>query len=128
MSLIKNISPQDTGLAMVLCKLHEWEVERLRVLRSATGRQLYFSVVKSALSDNEGPMVKEVINAHHITDRALRIRLRTLVKEEYVQLYPSQSDKRFRLVRPNEVFQEEFVEHLNAAKKLLEDNYFLVEK
>jgi hypothetical protein len=128
MSLIKNISPQDTGLAMVLCKLHEWEVERLRVLRSATGRQLYFSVVKSALSDNEGPMVKEVINAHHITDRALRIRLRTLVKEEYVQLDPSQSDKRFRLVRPNEVFQEEFVEHLNAAKKLLEDNYFLVEK
>jgi len=128
MGLIKNISPQDTGLAMVLCKLHEWEVERLRVLRSATGRQLYFTVVKGALSNNEGPMVKELTNAHHITDRALRIRLRTLVKEEYVQLDPSQSDKRFRLVRPNEVFQEEFVEHLNAAKKLLEDNYFLVKK
>jgi DNA-binding HxlR family transcriptional regulator len=123
------ITPDDAALVSVLCRLHEWEMENAPVLRCSTGRQLYFSVAQSALMDGVGPMVKEVINAKHVTDRALRARLRTMVNHGYVRLEPStKADRRIKYIKPGQEFSDHLQSHLQAFKQLLQDSYFLIER
>jgi DNA-binding MarR family transcriptional regulator len=123
------ITPDDAALVSVLCRLHEWEMENAPELRCSTGRQLYFSVAQSALMGGIGPMVKEVINAKHVTDRALRARLRTMVNKGYVKLEPStKADRRIKYIKPSAEFSDHLQSHLQAFKQLLHDSYFLIER
>jgi len=125
----KAVSTDDTALVAVLCRLHDWEMENAPLLRCTTGRQLYFSVAQGAVARGYGPMVKEVINSKHITDRALRSRLRTLVRQGYIHLEPStKTDRRIKLIRPSVEFEGDLNGHLQAFKLLLQDHFYLVER
>ncbi len=123
------VTTDDSALVAVLCKLHDWEMENAPLLRCATGRQLYFSVAQGAITRSYGPMVKEVINSKHITDRALRSRLQSLVRKGYIHLEPSnKADRRIKLIKPSEEFEVDLTGHLQAFKLLLQDYFYLVER
>jgi hypothetical protein len=123
-----NASAERVALFSILSSLHQWEVEQAELLRSTTGRHLYFSIGQRALVSGMSPTVKEVITANHITDRALRLRLVELIDKGYLSHGAGQSDARTRSLHPSVAFEGLVSDHLEAFRKLVNTQFMLIGK
>jgi hypothetical protein len=113
------------ALLGVLSSFAEWEVENAPLLTSPSGRHLYYSIAKRAILNAEVPMVKDVVNAKHITDRSLRSHLSALVNDEYLYFDKTGGDARVKKLIPSTRFHEFMNAHLKQFSSNL-NNYFMV--
>jgi len=123
-----NARAENLALFSVLSNLYHYEVEQNDLLRSTTGRHLYFSIGQRALVSGMSPTVKEVITTNHLTDRALRMRLSQLVDEGLLQPCAGRGDARTRSLQPSVAFENLMLDHLDMFRKLVNSQFMLIEK
>ena len=120
---------EQAALIHILSRLHDWEMEHSPMLRSVSGRQLYFSFAQRALVAGLSPAVKEVITARQITDRALRSRLQTLVSQGYFKVERNLgADRRTRALLPSDEMSSHIEAHIETFRRLLQEQYMLIER
>jgi hypothetical protein len=123
-----NARAESLALFSILNSLHQWEVEQTELLRSVTGRHLYFSVGQRALVSGMSPTVKEVITTNHLTDRALRMRLQQLVAQGMLKPVLGTGDARTRSLQPTEAFENLMLSHLDTFRRLVNNQFLMIEK
>ena len=123
-----NSRAESLALFSILSHLYHWEVEQTELLRSTTGRHLYFSIGQRTLVSGMSPTVKEVITTNHLTDRALRMRLSQLVDEGLLRPGAGRGDARTRSIQPSEAFENLMLDHLDTFRKLVNSQFMLIEK
>lgn len=119
-----------TELLYVLARLSEWEADHLPMLGTGTGRHLYWSLADRCVLSGSSPMVKELITANHITDRALRSRLREFSAQGFVSEAQAMAgaDKRVRSLRPSPEFRRYVAAHAAEFARLLNERFILVQR
>jgi hypothetical protein len=111
------------ALFSALADLYRWEVDRSSIFTNATGRHLYYTVGQRCIVSGMCPTIKEVINATHLTDRGLRIRLSDLVKNGYLISENGVLDSRTKSLYMGDSFEKMIFEHLAQFKKILNSNF-----
>lgn len=120
-------------LLNVLADIQKWELTNIGFMGTATGRQLYFGLVRSSSVDqgklNVG-LMKYIYHSEHIgvTERGVRLAVRAMENEGGLRVEQHESDKRARKIVLTEKLQQQMVAHAQAIKQAFEKNYHLIQK
>lgn len=114
------------GLA-TLAELHDWEQAHMPFITTATGRALYYAIVREFFSDpNVAPMVKSLNG--WVSDKALRVRLQEFEALGLVRVQESDHDKRNRVVIPTPLLIDLFEQHRLALRDAINKRFYYVPK
>ena len=96
-------------------------------ITTATGRALYFSIVREFFSD---PKVAPLIKSFNgwVSDKALRVRLQEFEQLGLVYVEESKTDKRNRCVIPTQKLIDYFEEHRLAMRDAMNKRFYYVTK
>lgn len=117
-------------IATCLTKLHEWEMENIPMIYSSTGRLLYFRLAQQLLlnPNQQIKTLKDLYGDAQLSEKALRLRLREFEDVGLITTQAGQTDARVRCPEPTEKLQFLMESHMNEAKRLLGDCFFLIHK
>jgi len=98
------------------------------MLQTMTGRTLYFLLVGALLKNKDyGPNSLKAFTGH-MTERAMRGRIREFEKMGLISVEQSETDARTRTLVPTEKFVTQFELHAAHIQHLLQSNYILIPK
>lgn len=119
---------EDFALVQILTDLHAWEATHIPLLKSVSGRQLYFSVAQQAVLMGRPPTVKEVVMAQHITDRAMRTKLAEFIEANYLDLKPSDNDGRSKSLYPTEKYNSHLWMHVQEFRRIIDSHFYIIDR
>ena len=94
----------DPNLLQILIDINLWEVHQGRELQTISGRDLYFLIAATLLTDADGkPQSLKLLNGR-MTDRATRIRIREFQELGLVDVVDNEDDARTKRVVPTEKY------------------------
>ena len=114
-----------------LVELNRWEGTNVPVLNSLIGRHVYFSIASELVADSAPSGVrslKQVLNHPIYTDRAIRLKLREMERMGLIATNCEAGDKRVRNLLPSPELIELMQMHAKKTKKILENNFIILEK
>ena len=118
----------DPNLLRILMEINQWEDAQCRELQTISGRDLYFKIAGTLLTDASGkPQPLKLLNGR-ITDRATRTRIREFQELGLVEVIDNEDDARTKRVVPTDKFVDRLNHHLRLLKKLCEARYLMVAK
>lgn len=119
----------DMGRGLIcLAHLNEWERKNLPFLQTASGRDLYFSLVRRWLlrhESNDSLLKTFVIR---LTDRAMRNRIRNFEEIGLITCTQMGSDARARTIQPTQKMLETFESHTLELRKIFREHFFYIKK
>jgi len=118
----------DPNLLHILIEINQWEDGQQCELQTISGRDLYFRIAASMLSDSKGKQQPLKLLSGRITDRATRNRIREFQKLGLVEVLDNDHDARTKRVVPTEKFIRRLNHHLHLFKQLCHSKYLMVEK
>lgn len=124
---------QAVQLLSALAELQKWETQNLHWMRGASGRQLYYGLIRHLSEDSEALRVESMKDIYaddgiQLTERGVRLTIRAFEADGAILIDPSTDDKRSRRIRITEKMQSQMLEHAQIMKKALSDKFMLVEK
>jgi hypothetical protein len=111
-----------------MARLNEWEREHLPCLKTASGRDLYFALVKRWLlrdEPNDAHMKTLVVR---LTGRAMRIRIRNFEDMGLITSTQMVNDARARTLHPTAKMLATFELHSLAMRRIFGEYYFYAPK
>jgi hypothetical protein len=118
----------DPDLLRILIDVNQWEDAQYRELQTISGRDLYFKIAGTLLTDASGkPQPLKLLNGR-ITDRATRTRIREFQELGLVVVVDSEDDARTKRVVPTDKFVVRLNHHLRLLKQLCDARYLMVVK
>ena len=116
------------SLLQILIDINLWEVHQGRELQTISGRDLYFMIAATLLTDADGkPQSLKLLNGR-MTDRATRNRITEFQELGLVEVIDNEEDARTKRVVPTEKFLRRLNHHLHLFKQLCEVRYLMVAK
>ena len=117
----------EPNLLKLLILIHDWENDQLPELRTLTGRNLYFRIAASLISDKQSPQHLKPLKGM-LTERATRQRIRIFQHLGLLQILNNESDQRTKRAMPTEKFLQHLNQHIDAVRQLCDSHYFIVDK
>jgi hypothetical protein len=118
----------DPNLLRILIEINQWEDSQGRELQTISGRDLYFLIAATLLTDADGkPQSLKLLNGR-MTDRATRNRITEFQELGLVEVIDNEEDARTKRVVPTEKFLRRLNHHLHLFKQLCEVRYLMVAK
>jgi hypothetical protein len=118
----------DPNLLQILIDINQWEVHQGRELQTISGRDLYFLIAATLLTDADGkPQSLKLLNGR-MTDRATRNRIREFQELGLVDVVDNEDDARTKRVVPTEKFIRRLNHHLHLFKQLCGVRYLMIDK
>lgn len=120
-------SPEKHRGLSVLAELHDWEHAHMPFITTATGRALYFSIVREFFSE---PHVAPKIKSFNgwVSDKSLRVRLQEFESLGLVHVQDCEDDKRNRCVVPTPKLIDLFEQHRVAMQAAIKKRFYYVNK
>jgi hypothetical protein len=118
----------DPNLLRILIDINQWEVHQGRELQTISGRDLYFMIAATLLTDADGKSQSLKLLNGRMTDRATRNRIREFQELGLVEVIDNEDDARTKRVVPTEKFIRRLNHHLHLFKQLCEVRYLMVVK
>lgn len=117
-----------SALIRGLSSLHEWETQNLDIMKTATGRHMYFSIAKRSVAEGLQPneSLKQAFGSANLSDRALRMRIREMIEEELIVSIDGRNDARCKNLIPTEKFNGYVYEHAMVARRILGNEFFII--
>jgi hypothetical protein len=108
---------------LCLADLNAWEREHLPCIKSASGRDLYFSLANlTLLQDNDTtPSLKTL--ALGLTDRAMRQRIREFEELGLIVTVPHHTDARSRVLKPTQKLLDIFDMHVAMMRRIFRQHF-----
>ena len=121
---------QLTHIMSNLAELYEWELDNLPLLRTLTGRHLYFGLARRAVCEREllSGALKEIMGGAEFTDKALRIRLYEMQQAGLIESVRGTHDARSRHLIPTDKFHEMIHTYTNQVHLIFNRNFLMIEK
>ena len=121
---------QLTSIVTNLAELYEWELMHVPMLRSLTGRHLYYRIAQRAIGDRTllSRALKDLAGGQGYTDKALRTRMRELEDEGYIEAVSSEVDGRSKCLMPTEKFYETIYMHSSHVRRVFSKNFLMIDK
>lgn len=121
---------QLTHIMSNLAELHKWELENFPLLRTLTGRHLYFEIARRAVGDRQSlsGALKELMGDSGFTDKALRTRLLEMRKAGLIDSVRGTHDARSRHLIPTDKFYEMIHSYTNQVHHIFNKNFLMIEK
>ena len=127
-STLADVWGDPDGFLRVLIAIHQWESEHMDMLQTMTGRTLYFQLVEELLTKKEYGIHSLKAFTGHMTERAMRGRIREFEKMGLISVEQNETDARTRTLVPTEKFVAQFELHAAHIQHLLQSNYILIPK
>lgn len=120
-------------LLNVLASIQKWELDNVGFLGTATGRQLYYGLVRSSAVDQGKLNVGLMKNIYHseyigVTERGVRLAVRAMESEGRLMIEQHEDDKRARKIVLTEKLQQQMIAHANAIMQAFCEHYIVLEK
>jgi hypothetical protein len=120
-------------LLSVLAQLQRWEILNSHLLRTASGRQLYFGLIRHLAGDKEIPLVDSLKEIYYddgiqLTERGVRMTIRAFEADGVVVVERAAKDKRSRRIFLTEKLQLQMLAHAEAMQKTLNENFMVIAK
>jgi DNA-binding MarR family transcriptional regulator len=121
---------QLTAIVANLAELHEWELEHAPMLRSLTGRHLYYRIAQRAVGDRTllSRALKDLMGGSGYTEKALRTRMREMERAGLIEAVNGEEDGRSKYLMPTEKMYEAIYLHADQVRRIFEKNFLLIEK
>ncbi len=118
----------DPNLLQILIDINLWEVHQGRELQTISGRDLYFMIAATLLTDADGkPQSLKLLNGR-MTDRATRNRIREFQALGLVEVIDNEDDARTKRIVPTDKFITRLNHHLRLFKQLCDTRYLMMSK
>ncbi len=116
----------------IIFELYEWELTQLPFIDSVVGRHVYVCIARKVLSDSLNPAsaisLKALLSTNHLTDRAIRLKLREMESAGYISTVHGRHDKRARILLPTQKLLDLIREHSLMASRSLSTDFHMVSK
>lgn len=121
---------QLTAIVANLAELHEWELDHAPLLRTLTGRHLYYRIAQRAVGDRAllSRALKDLMGGSGYTEKALRTRMREMERAHLIESVNGEDDARSKCLMPTEKFYESIYLHADQVRRIFEKNFLLIEK
>ena len=114
-----------------LIEINQWESYSLPIASTVIGRHVYFCIAKDLLlrkhreSDRS---LKQVLAHPNFTDRAIRLKLREMEEQGWLQMSSNEIDKRAKLIEPTQKLLNAIEAHDEALRQIIGKKFILLEK
>lgn len=121
---------QLTAVVASLAELHEWETEHSPLLKTMTGRHLYFRIAQRAVGDRAllSRALKDLMGGSGFTEKGLRTRMREMEANGYIASVNGEDDARSKYLMPTEKFYEAIYLHADQVRRIFEKDFLMIEK
>ena len=112
-----------------LAAISEWERKHLPFIKSTSGRDLYFLIVKHfLLPDKVAPLIPLKSFTFDLTDKAMRQRMHEFEKLGLLAIEVSAEDGRSKTIRPTARLHRLFISHTLATRECFSHHFHFVKK
>jgi|AACY02.15.fsa_nt_gi DNA-binding MarR family transcriptional regulator len=128
---METMSVRGQAILCGLAQLHQWEAESVPPLDTVSGRFLYFKMMEQAMESNatvSGQLLKNIHCDAHLSERAIRLKLREFERLGYVESCMGSHDKRARQLKPTAKMLAMMEEHIQAFEQIMGKELLLIEK
>lgn len=120
-------------LLAAFAQIQKWEVLNSDLMRSASGRQLYFGLIRHLGKEEGAPLVDSMKEIYcdegiQLTERGVRLTIRAFEADGVVFVERSDGDKRSRRIFLTEKLQKLMISHAEVMRKELSQNFLLLKK
>lgn len=120
-------------LLTVLAQLQRWEVMNSSLLRSPSGRQLYFGLIRHLSNEQEHLQVESMKEIYYddgiqLTERGVRLTIRAFEADGVLFLEKGDGDKRSRRIFLTDKLQQQMLAHAEVMRKTLNENFLVIQK
>lgn len=120
-------------LLSVLAEVQRWETLNSSLLKSSSGRQLYFGLIRHLDLIGGSPLVdsmKEIYydDAIQLTERGVRLTIRAFEADGVLFVEKGSGDKRSRRIYLTEKLQQQMLAHAGVMKKALNQEFIVLDK
>lgn len=112
----------------VMSAMHDWELQNIDLLRCMTGRQLYFPMAGQTVLGKQHCLIKEILVADHLSEKAMRNRLSALIQQGLIEVKPGESDRRTKQLQISSKFDAMVNAHVNEMYRQLSERFFIIDK
>lgn len=112
-----------------LAELYQWEQDNTPVLRSMTGRHLYYKIADRAIAERSlltGSLKKDLYAGSVLSEKALRLRMRELEQEGCIEAVSCLDDARAKYLVPTEKFYESIYLHAEQTRRIFSKHFHLI--
>jgi hypothetical protein len=123
MKMIKNFS-EALILLHSFAEVQKWEVMNIHLMRSASGRQLYYGLIRNLVNQDGEQHVGSMKEMYCddgilLTERGVRLAMRALEAEGEVFIERTDADRRSRKILLSKKLQEKMISHAEVVRKEL---------
>ena len=120
-------------LLKVLARIQRWEVMNSNLLRSSSGRQLYFGLIRHLINEKEDFLIDSMKEIYYdegiqLTERGVRLSIRSFEADGVIFLEKANEDKRSRKIFLTDKFKEQMLMHANVLKTTLGEDFLVLSK
>ena len=125
---VSKLTTKQANLLSIMVALNAWEQKNSALLKTQSGRSLYFQLAQALLAPDacEGVMMKQRVG--DASERSVRAHMRLFEEAGLLTEKSGTQDARTKHIVPTEKFAEELLQHLDHFIGLLEGHYLLLEK
>ena len=116
------------SFVQVMSAMHEWELQNIDLLCCMTGRQIYFPLATNTLVSSSRCQIKEILVSDHLSEKAMRNRLGSLIQKGLINVKPGEHDKRTKQLLISDKFDSVVNAHVNEFYRLLSERFFIIDK
>lgn len=126
---MKDLNRRQQATLMSLAELQHWEAQHCTPLNTVCGRFLYFKIAEQVMSETQGSQsLKDIHVDAHVSERAIRLKLREFERDGLIEAVSSQSDKRARLLTATPKLRALIAAHAQAMDQALGKSLLVIEK
>lgn len=127
--MIKNLS-EALILLHSFAEIQKWEVMNIHLMRSASGRQLYYGLIRNLVNQDGEQLVGSMKEMYCddgilLTERGVRLAMRALEADGEVFVERTDADRRSRRILLSQKLQEKMISHAEVLRKELSNKDLL---
>lgn len=120
-------------LLKVLAQIQRWEVMNSNLLRSSSGRQLYFGLIRHLINVKEDFLIDSMKEIYYddgiqLTERGVRLGIRSFEADGVIFLEKANEDKRSRKIFLTDKYKNQILMHANVLKTTLGEDFLVLSK
>jgi hypothetical protein len=125
--------PAAIELLSVFAQIQKWEAQHSSFMGSASGRQLYFGLIRHLARAEGMPFVgsmKEIYcdDGLRLTERGVRLTMRAFEADGVVFVEKADGDKRSRRIFITEKLENQMISHAEVIRKELGQKFIFIKK
>ena len=116
-----------------LAHIQRWEILNSNLLRSSSGRQLYFGLIRHLNDTNDGLSIDSMKEIYYddgirLTERGVRLTIRAFEADGVLMLEKAKGDGRSRRMFLTNKLLEQMQEHAEVARTAFKEDFLVIAK